>query len=77
MVDENETNPIDDDTDNDGFLDGDEIAIYGTNPITGWDYDGDGLSDYDELYGFYPIDIVNIVEYMNTSRDMIAKLNQV
>ncbi|MCD6399302.1 hypothetical protein J7L85_00765, partial [candidate division WOR-3 bacterium] len=76
MVDENETNPINSDTDNDGFLDGEEIAIYGTNPVTGWDYDGDGLSDYDELYGFYPIDIVNIVEYMNTSRDSIAKLDQ-
>ena len=38
----------DNDTDDDGLLDGDEVNNHGTNPDRK-DTDGDGLSDYDEI----------------------------
>ena len=41
-------NPVDADTDDDGILDTDEVAIYGTNPAI-FDTDGDQLSDGLEL----------------------------
>ena len=41
---ENGTDPNNSDTDKDGLLDGDEIAIHGTSP-TNSDTDGDGLPD--------------------------------
>jgi hypothetical protein len=41
-------NQNDDDMDNDGLLDADEIAIYGTDPAL-FDTDGDGLGDGQEL----------------------------
>jgi hypothetical protein len=37
------------DSDADGINDGEEVNIYGTNPIAS-DTDGDGLNDYDELF---------------------------
>jgi hypothetical protein len=37
------------DTDGDTVADGDELAIYRTDPFT-WDSDGDGLSDGEELF---------------------------
>jgi hypothetical protein len=48
------TNPRNADTDGDGLMDGDEVAI-GTDP-NNQDTDGDGLSDNDEvsLYGTDP-----------------------
>lgn len=39
------------DFDNDGIWDADE-ALYGTSP-TEWDSDGDGYSDYEEIYEFF------------------------
>jgi hypothetical protein len=45
------------DSDGDGLLDGDEVNIYGTDPLAE-DSDGDGLSDWDEVkvYGTNPVD---------------------
>jgi len=42
------TSATDNDTDNDGLLDGDEIFVYGTSPLLA-DTDGDGVNDYDEV----------------------------
>src|SRR5262245_34197329 len=36
------------DSDEDGLLDADEVAVYGTDPLIA-DTDGDGLADYDEV----------------------------
>jgi lysophospholipase L1-like esterase len=44
------TSPIDNDTDNDGLLDGDEIFIFGTSPLLA-DSNGNGTSDFDEVNG--------------------------
>ena len=74
-TDENETNFANDDTDNDGFMDGEEVGIYHTDAINGDDVDGDGLSDYDEKYGFFPVDTIYVVRYMNESRDTITKFS--
>ncbi len=74
-TDENETNFANDDTDNDGFMDGDEVGIYHTDAINGGDADGDGLSDYDEKFGFFPVDTIYVVKYMNESRDTITKFS--
>ncbi|MEY2851954.1 MAG: hypothetical protein RL549_653, partial [Verrucomicrobiota bacterium] len=38
------TNPLDDDSDNDGLKDGEEVFVHGTNPLLA-DTDGDGLND--------------------------------
>ncbi len=49
------TNPYDDDSDNDGILDGVEVNIYGTDPLN-IDTDGDGLYDgFEVQYGFDPL----------------------
>ncbi|MDR0920458.1 MAG: cellulose binding domain-containing protein [Oscillospiraceae bacterium] len=42
------TNPDNNDTDGDTLTDGEEVKIYGTNPLEP-DSDFDGLSDYDEI----------------------------
>lgn len=45
------------DSDYDGATDGDEVFLMGTDPLN-WDTDGNGYSDYDDLYyssyGYYP-----------------------
>lgn len=46
---QNKTKPFNPDTDNDGFLDGDEIFTYGTDPLNP-DTDNDGLLDGEESY---------------------------
>lgn len=43
-----ETKPFNPDTDNDGLTDGDEVNIYGTDPLK-YDTDDDGISDGDEV----------------------------
>ena len=43
------TDPNDADSDDDGLADGDEINIYGTDPLVNADKDGDGISDADEV----------------------------
>lgn len=50
------TNPIVEDTDSDGLLDGEEVNTYGTSPLIA-DTDGDGLSDGIEVneYGTDPL----------------------
>ncbi|AZQ85697.1 hypothetical protein EKO29_17865 [Colwellia sp. Arc7-635] len=50
------TNPVLNDTDNDGLLDGAEVNAFGTSPLIG-DTDGDGLSDGIEVndYGTDPL----------------------
>lgn len=50
------TNPILDDTDSDGLLDGEEVNTYGTSPLIA-DTDDDGLSDSQEVneYGTDPL----------------------
>ena len=49
------TDPLDDDTDDDGLLDGDEVNTYGTDPLDD-DSDDDGLPDGPEVneYGTDP-----------------------
>lgn len=42
------TKPFNPDTDNDGLTDGDEVNIYGTDPLK-YDTDDDGISDGDEV----------------------------
>ena len=71
IKDANETDELEDDTDGDGFKDGEEIAIYHMNPLTG-DTDNDGLSDFDELYSYFPVDTINVVGYGNASIDDIG-----
>lgn len=44
----NQTSLINSDTDNDGVIDGDEVFIYGSNPLVA-DTDGDGISDFIEV----------------------------
>ena len=46
---DNGTNPLCDDTDDDGLKDGEEVNTYGTNPLEP-DTDFDGLEDSDEIY---------------------------
>lgn len=67
----NETDMLSNDSDGDGFMDGEEIAIYHMNPLTG-DTDNDGLSDFDELYSYFPVDTINVVRYGNKSIDEIG-----
>ncbi len=52
---QNRTVPTDPDTDDDGLNDGDEVLVYGTNPLNP-DTDGDTLTDGDEvhIYGTSP-----------------------
>ena len=45
------TDPNDNDTDDDGLLDGEEINDYFTNP-TSQDTDGDTLSDFNEIFAY-------------------------
>ncbi|KRP32469.1 MAG: hypothetical protein ABS33_06455, partial [Verrucomicrobia subdivision 6 bacterium BACL9 MAG-120924-bin69] len=48
------TDPLDDDSDNDGLNDGEEVITYGTNPVSE-DTDGDGVNDKAEVdYGTSP-----------------------
>ena len=51
------TDPLDDDSDDDGLGDGDELSTHGTNPLDA-DSDDDGLGDGDEFstHGTSPID---------------------
>lgn len=42
------TDPCDEDTDNDGLLDGEELDTYFTDPLSA-DTDGDGLDDFEEI----------------------------
>ena len=42
------TDPLDDDTDDDGLNDSDEITLHGTDPLLA-DTDGDGINDYSEV----------------------------
>ncbi len=52
---ENGTNDHDEDSDDDGLMDGDEVLYYGTSPIN-LDTDGDGYSDFEEVMnGFNPL----------------------
>ncbi|MDI6916941.1 MAG: PKD domain-containing protein, partial [Thermoplasmatales archaeon] len=44
--------PWDNDTDNDGLLDGDEVINYGTSPWTN-DTDNDMINDFDEINTYY------------------------
>ena len=44
------TSPTDDDSDNDGLLDGEEVNDYGTDPKN-QNCDNDGLTDYQEISG--------------------------
>lgn len=44
------TDPFNPDTDGDGLPDGDEVYVYGTNPLS-VDTDGDGISDLQEVIG--------------------------
>ena len=44
------TDPLDNDTDSDGLLDGDEVSVHGTDP-TSVDTDGDGTNDGAEVAG--------------------------
>ena len=48
---ENLTDPNNPDTDADGLLDGDEISLYGSDPLLS-DTDGDGIDDGDEINQF-------------------------
>ena len=53
---ENNTDPRDTDTDNDGLTDGEEVNTYNTNP-TRTDTDGDGVDDATEIAnGDNPLD---------------------
>jgi len=45
------TDPNDNDTDDDGLLDGEEINDYFTNPLS-QDTDGDTLSDFNEIFAY-------------------------
>ena len=51
------TDPLDEDSDDDGLSDGDEVGLYGTDPLDS-DTDADLLGDGDELvvYGTDPLD---------------------
>ena len=42
----------DDDSDDDGLLDGDEVDTHGTDPLSD-DSDGDGLTDGDEINNLF------------------------
>jgi len=52
------TDPLNNDTDSDGLLDGEEINLYNTNPLVN-DTDLDGVTDYEEIniYSTDPLDL--------------------
>jgi predicted outer membrane repeat protein len=54
---ENRTDPLDDDSDDDGLTDGVEVNVYGSNPLD-TDTDDDGLTDSEEVttYATSPTD---------------------
>ena len=45
---DDETDPLDEDTDDDGLEDGDEVDVWSTDPLD-VDSDADGLDDYEEV----------------------------
>ena len=74
---ENNLRAWDPDHENDGLWDGDEVLVYGTNPIM-FDTDGDGLWDGDEVingiggeYGTCPTDMDTDDDFLNDKTEII------
>ncbi|MFH0961098.1 MAG: hypothetical protein V1820_00250 [archaeon] len=75
VIAQSETNPLNFDSDSDGVWDGEEVAIYGTNPVGGKDSDNDGIWDKDELKGWFLADSAELGDYAPTIGDVLTYWN--
>lgn len=78
------TKPLKVDTDKDGLTDGEEVNVYGTNPLSNVDTDSDGMpSDWEQVRGTDPMiddalvdadgdGVDNVVEYLRSTLPLDA-----
>ncbi|MCB9680723.1 MAG: hypothetical protein H6733_04555 [Alphaproteobacteria bacterium] len=67
------TDPFDDDSDDDGLLDGEEVDTYGTDPLVA-DTDGGGRDDADEVSrGLDPLDPADDCTFVPNADDAVGE----